>query len=118
MPGPNERDSMRSMPFRLPNSSFPERRSAGFHVKGKQPFRHRQVDRRDCVDREIERLRLVADLSAQHVEDTIDLVLLGENLFPPSIVQLDHVDRLDEQCLTTRRCVMDNTGYLRSGFGL
>ena len=60
---------------------------------------------------------LAPDLVAEHIQDALDLVLLVELALPPAVVELDDLQRLDEERLAAGRGVVDDARQLRAGVG-
>ena len=76
---------------------------------------HGQVDGGSRFHRARDLLGSGADLVAERIEDAVDLVLLVELALPPAVVQLDDLERLDEERLTARRRVVDDPLQLSPG---
>ena len=69
-----------------------------------------QVDRARGLDEPGESFRPSADGCRQLAQDPLDLVALGPCGLGEAVVQLDDVERLDEERLPGRRCVVHDAG--------
>src|SRR4051812_43498118 len=98
-------------PVRIP---APQGWSVRAHFERKARLGHRQIDSRDCFDRLADFVRARSCLIAERVEDAVDLVLLVELPFSPPVIQFDNLERLHEERLTTRGCIVHNTLQLSS----
>ena len=110
-----QRDAVSGMAVRACSSAGPERRPVRAHVERQTRLGHGQVDRGGRLDRARDLLGSRADLVAERVEDAVDLVLLVELALAPAVVQLDDLERLDEERLTAGRRVVDDAWQLSSG---
>ncbi len=77
-------------------------RSSGIDRSRISRLRQRQIDFRDRVNHPAKRIRMIRDLLAEVIQNPGDLLLLVSLALTPAVVELDDIERLDEQRLTRR----------------
>ena len=87
-------------------------RHACDEIQGYLGLRHDEVDLSQ-ISRSVEKVRYIrTEEFSELEEDAHDLPLLGEFQFLYLVVQFHDLCRLDERCLSSRRFVIYETGYL------